>query len=511
MNFSRLYYSSQVLQDGRVFIAGAEYGNGTTNAEVYTPTSDSWMIIPVPDGLINKNNTIDPANGNNTAGFMDSGSKMIADGNVLIFPVEPFMDGETVLFNPFSNTLLQGPNLFRGSDEDEASCVKLADGSVLLVDRPPRVGSPSPGSSRFIPASKTFINDSTCTVSLYDPFGMEMGPAFLLPNGKAIFFGATSHTAIYTPSGNNSFGSWVPGPDFPDGQGMPDAPGAMMVDGKILVATSPTPTSANHFPSPISYYEYDFTSGPIGSFTRQSAPTGGLTYFPPTDATFAHRMLALPNGQVLYATEGFQLYVYTPSGPPLVAGKPTIQSVSQNADRTLHLTGTLFNGISEGAAYGDDAQMDSNYPLVRLTDTGGHVRYARTFNWSSTGVQTGATPATTEVALPDHLLPGMYSLSVVANGISSDPVPYDEPVWVDFNLACFGCGDGSFSDPFNTVQRARQHVPPADIIEFMAGSSGFCPEANCPCDPLAPRDCFPITFTETVTLKAFNGPVVIGQ
>ncbi len=41
MNYSRLYYASDVLQDGRVFIAGAEYGNGTTNAEVYSPYSDS--------------------------------------------------------------------------------------------------------------------------------------------------------------------------------------------------------------------------------------------------------------------------------------------------------------------------------------------------------------------------------------------------------------------------------------------------------------------------------------
>jgi hypothetical protein len=430
MNFSRRYYSSQVLQDGRVFIAGAEYGNGTTNAEVYTPTSDSWTIIPVPDGLINKNNTIDPTYGNNTAGFSDSGSKILADGNVLIFPVNPFpfTCGETVLFDPFSNTLLRGPDLpssttFFTCNEDEASCVKLPDGSVLSLD----TGGVS--SSRYIPASKTIISDAVCQVSLYDAFGTELGPAFLLPNGKAIFFGSTTHTAIYTPSGSTNLGSWVAGPDYPDGQGMPDAPGAMMVDGRILVATSPAPSAANHFPTPVSYYEYDFTAGPVGGFNRQSAPTGGLTYFPPTDATYPHRMLALPNGQILYATGGSVAYVYTPAGPPLAAGKPTIQSVSQNSDRTLHLTGTLFNGISEGAAYGDDAQMDSNYPLVRLTGIGGHVRYARTFNWSSTGVQTGTKIVTTEAELPDHLFEGTYSLSVVANGISSDPVLYYEPVW----------------------------------------------------------------------------------
>ena len=52
------------------------------------------------------------------------------------------------------------------------------------------------------------------------------------------------------------------------------------------------------------------------------------------------------------------------------AGKPVITSMSTNADGSYHLTGTGFNGISEGASYGDDAQMDSNYPLVRFEDAG---------------------------------------------------------------------------------------------------------------------------------------------
>src|SRR5690349_20016893 len=35
MHYDRLYYASDVLKDGRVFIAGAEYGSGTNSAEVY--------------------------------------------------------------------------------------------------------------------------------------------------------------------------------------------------------------------------------------------------------------------------------------------------------------------------------------------------------------------------------------------------------------------------------------------------------------------------------------------
>src|SRR5438445_2638928 len=63
------------------------------------------------------------------------------------------------------------------------------------------------------------------------------------------------------------------------------------------------------------------------------------------------------------------------------------------------------------------AQMDSNYPLVRLTDRSGNIYYARTYSWSSTGVMTGISPVTTEFALPLNLRnPGTYSL-VVANGL----------------------------------------------------------------------------------------------
>jgi hypothetical protein len=91
------------------------------------------------------------------------------------------------------------------------------------------------------------------------------------------------------------------------------------------------------------------------------------------------------------------------------------------------LTGTLLNGISEGAAYGDDWQMNCNYPIVRLTDAAGNVYYAYTFNWSSTSIMTGNTPETTEFRLPPGLAAGTYSLVVVANGNSSAPVSFYTP------------------------------------------------------------------------------------
>jgi hypothetical protein len=206
----------------------------------------------------------------------------------------------------------------------------------------------------------------------------------------------------------------------------------MMVTGNILCSVSPIPTSGDHFPPPTSFYEYDSAAN---SFTSVSGPTG------PTEpgSCYGTIMLDLPDGSVLFSHFSAQLYVYQPTGSPLAAGKPTISSLTQNGDGSYHLVGTLFNGISEGASYGDDFQMNSNYPLVRLSDGGGNVYYARTYNWSSTGVQTGAAPVTTEFVLPAALPPGQYSLVVVANGIPSDPTPL-VPLMAAF------CG-GDSSDP----------------------------------------------------------------
>jgi hypothetical protein len=426
MSYSRLSYSSAVLQDGRVFVAGGEFGNGTTNAEVYTPATDSWAVIPVPPGLIDPNNTLDPADGHNTAGFSASGCKTLPNGSVLLLPVHPYIPGRTVIFDPASNSLALGHSLYRGINQDKASLVKLPDDSLLTID------PASTLSERYLPSSGAWVADAVVPVSLYDTYGSEIGPAFLLPNGKAIFFGATGHTAIYTPSGNSNPGSWVAGPDFPNGQGVPDAPGAMMVNGKILCVVSPVPYAPTSvFTTNVSFYEYDYLAGPVGAFTQLASPVGGFTLNGPT---YPARMLALPNGSVLFTTGGSQLYTYTPSGSPLDAGKPTITGISSNPDGSFHLTGTLLNGISEGANYGDDAQMDSNYPLVRARGNGS-VIYLTTYNWNRTGVMTGGTRLSTEFSATNSLLtPGvLYSLEVVANGIASAPIPFPSPIWVDPN------------------------------------------------------------------------------
>src|ERR1017187_5700941 len=435
MNYTRLYFSSTVLQDGRVFIAGAECGNGTTNAEIYnpfyTPNPDTWAKIPVPSGLITVNNIV--TKNENSAGFVDSGSVLLSNGKVLVTPVYPATNGGSVLFDPVANALSLGPTILHGKSEDEASLVKLPDDSILTVD------FQTSNSERYIPALNQWINDTNVPDYLYDAYGSEMGAGFLLPDGNAFFIGASPLTAIYTPSGNTNAGSWTDGPSIPGNLGAPDAPAAMMVNGKILCALSPTPYTlggTNYiFTTPTYFFEYEYSAGANGAFTEIHAPGGGFTL---PFATYTQRMLDLPDGTVLFNGVGSQLYVYKPDASPLAAGKPVIQGITRNPDGSLHLSGTLFNGISAGAAYGDDAQMDSNFPLVRFSDAGGTNIYGITYNWSSSSVMTGNKVVTTEAAVPTSVSnnPNRYTMQVVANGIASDPVDFN-PSDYDFPTVNF--------------------------------------------------------------------------
>ena len=398
MNSVRLYFSSDVLTNGAVLVAGGEFGNGSAKSEVYDPLKNAWTEIPVPAGILTNE------------GFEDAISEILPNGNVLVAPDDPATNGNTALFITASNTWTVGPKLFRGNNQEECSWVKLPDDSILTID-PAGVTN----SERFIPASGTWINDSALPLELHS-VADEMSAAFLLPSGKAIFLGANGNTAIYTPTGTTAKGTWIAGPAIPNGYGIMDGPAAMMVNGRILCAVG-NPTN---FTAPTYFFEYD----PAGnSFTQVNGPTAISDNVPPYETM----MLDLPDGSVLYSHFAGDLHVYQPDGQPLAAGKPAISNITANADGSFTLTGTLLNGISEGAAYGDDAQMASNYPLVRVTDAAGNVYYERTYNWNSTGVQTGSRLVSTRFSNSAALPSGDYSLVVVANGISSGAVAFAIP------------------------------------------------------------------------------------
>ena len=141
---------------------------------------------------------LNPANNSPTSGrpqgFIDSESKLLPNGSVLLAPVGPSTGNGTLIFNPLTGAWSAGPATLHWLAE--SGWVKLPDGSLVTVD------PDSTSSERYIPSLNQWVGDSAVPVSLYaslSGFVGETGPAFLLPNGKAFFIGGTGHTALLHP------------------------------------------------------------------------------------------------------------------------------------------------------------------------------------------------------------------------------------------------------------------------------------------------------------------------
>src|SRR5262249_41526453 len=109
------------------------------------------------------------------------------------------------------------------------------------------------------------------------------------------------------------------------------------------------------------------------------------------ESSYLGNMLVLPTGQILWTDLSGNAWVYSADGAPNPASAPKIQSgppvTNLVRGNTYRIAGFNFNGLSQGAAYGDDAQAATNYPLVRITNRAtGHVFYARTHDHSTMAV-----------------------------------------------------------------------------------------------------------------------------
>ena len=409
-----------MLTNGNLYVAGGEYGTGTGQAELYNTLANSWSVIPEPSG----------------ASYGDANSKILPNGNVL----ESSESSAVYIYNTTQNVIVKGPSAL--GDQDESCWVRMPNDNIVTVD------TGSQNSEHYVPSLNAWFTDGNLPVAVYG-FGAELGAAFVLPNGKVFQLGATPHTAIYTPGGSlTAAGSWVAGADIPNGLGQVDAPAAMMANGKILCDVGPT----NGFNGPTSFYEYDYSAN---SFTQVNGPNGVTE----NTAPFVTSMLDLPDGTVLFIDgQGTtSLYVYSSGGAPLAAGTPAISSITENADGSYHLTGVGLNGITGGAAYGDDWQMDTSYPLVRLTNNiSGNVYYARTYQWSSTTIQ-NPNPVTTEFTLPPNLPAGTYSLVVTANGNASAPITFTySPLTAPSGLSAV-IGNTQLALSWNSVSNATAY------------------------------------------------------
>ena len=310
-----------------------------------------------------------------------------------------------------------GTNKFDINDEE--GWTLLPSKKLLTVDAyvdsydPAGMGSelynPKSGAWSSAGSTKAQLWDSSAACGADSVASYEVGPAVLRADGTVFATGANQcgagHTAIY----DSNRSKWTAGPDFPDGLDIADGPAALEPNGRVLMMASPGFGNA-----PSVFLEWD------GHHLTEIPGTPNA----PFDSSFYGNMLVLPTGQILLTDFSNDIEIFTPASGPPAGGRPVIYSAPGKLAKghTYSIAGRGFNGVSQGAAYGDDAQAATNYPLVRITNLKtGHVSFARTHNPSSMAVASNDV-VSTKFDVSAIQESGLNALVVVVNGVASAPV-----------------------------------------------------------------------------------------
>jgi len=421
-DYTPLYFASAILPDGRMIVEGGEYiGENavwSNQGAIYNPVTNSWASVAPPRGWTNMG---------------DAASDVLADGTFMLQQpcntclTNPDLTVDDALLDAKSLTWTVIPATGKHDPNDEEGWTLEPSGQLLTVDTW-GVGN----TELFNPRSDTW-SFSGATAPNGNPLNpwpiVELGPQVEMPGGNTFVVGggtstdedpspcttdAETQTALYQYKAGTA-GTWTPGPEIPtidnEEYASTDGPGATLPDGNVLFDAS-----ACTYNIPTHFFVYNASSNTLTQIP--DAPNAE------NDTSYQTRMLVLPNGQVLYNDGSSEMEVYTAGGTPNSAWAPSIKSLSAtNLARgsTYSLSGKQLAGLDPGATYGDDVQDNTNFPLVRITNSStGVVTYARTHDWSSVSIAPGAS-SLTQFTIARSTPKGRSTLVVVANGIASAP------------------------------------------------------------------------------------------
>jgi hypothetical protein len=417
--YDPLYFSSAILPDGRMLVEGGEYLGGnpvwTSKGAIYDPVRNTWRPVAPPPGWANI--------GDAQADVLANGTYMQSQACQDCTSATPTFSTQDALFNATGLNWQVLPGQGKNDPNDEEGWNLEPSGQLLTVDT-----WLTPTTELFTPSSLTWSFAGNTVQSPVDTPAVEIGPQVVLPGGSTFVVGAGTSSEIApakcttrreAPTALYDYAArkWVNGPAIPTIGGLQydsaDGPGSILPDGNVLFDVSPCVYNA-----PIAFFLYHASTNTLSAVPN--VPNAA------NDSTYYTRLLALPNGQVLFNDGSRQLLAYTAGGTPSPAWAPSITSISTTALKpgtTASLSGTQLAGLSQGAAYGDDVQDNTNFPLVQITNTKtGVVTYARTSNWTSVSIAPGAA-SSTDFTLPKTTPAGPSTLVVIANGIASAPEP----------------------------------------------------------------------------------------
>ena len=453
------FFASAVLPNGNFIVQGGEAEAsapapasacpGTSNpadstkGSLYNPFTNTWVAVSPPAGWTTIGDSMAVVLGANliTGGFASS-AYMVGNGPDAAPQNSQF--AVKTIDHLGDSTPWTIASTGKADSNSEEGWVLLATGQLLTVDT-----QNGTAAERFDPQQRSWVAAGNTPVFLGNSGGLaivpEMGPGVGIGFNMAVQFGANPNCAVFTfPN------QWIRGPQaagapagqcFPNNDETADGPAALLPNGNILVQTS------NFFNAPSLFWEFGSdgvspqTPG-VGTLTAVTAPTcNSGTPNTANVAAFQSRMLVLPSSQIFWDAgllsnnQGCTL-IYAPNAgdgtfnnvmrpPPHVT---TVSSTTLTRGNTYTLTGSMFKGVSQGATYGDDAQMDTNYPMVRITNnTTNHVCWGRTHDWAVlTSAQFDVPPAVTPAAnwplIENPCDPGASTLVVITNGLVSNGV-----------------------------------------------------------------------------------------
>ncbi|HLY05769.1 MAG TPA: hypothetical protein VKR31_08485 [Rhizomicrobium sp.] len=403
--YSPLFFASQTLPDGRMIVNGGEYnidgGGFVTLGALYDPVKNSWTSVSPPGGW-----------------------STIGDAESVILPNGTYMLADCCDFGPSQAALasVSGTNVKWTTQNtyyynDEETFTPLPDGDLQMVDVWNH-GANYDDYETYDTSTGTWSLTGQTADYLSTSSAYELGPSVVRPDGTILQFSANPTIAV-----NDIYdiktGKWSSGPTLMVGgtkYDCADAPAVELPSGNTLVEASP-----GIFAKPSAFFEIGLTDkkGKI-KVTRVNEPREGKH-----TSSFEGTFVMLPTGQALWdnsQVKNFEVATYTPVGSPRASWLPVVSSVSSKltvGSTGNAISGTNFNGFSLGASYGDDAQMSTNYPLVRITNNStGDVCFARSYNFSTMGIWTSGTTSA-EFDIPKSCETGASTLQAIVNGIAS--------------------------------------------------------------------------------------------
>lgn len=410
-NYSPLFFASEVLTDGRFIVNGGEYQDcnaaWTNLGALYDPAKDSWTSVSPPSGW---------------ASIGDAQSVLLPDGSYML--ADCCNKNAAIATISGNNVTWTTTGTGKGDDNDEEGWANIAGGDILTVDAW-ALCSPGDHYELYDPSTGAWTTQTACTPdTLTITSTRELGPEAYTPaagkQGTVIMFSGNPGSGvndIYDVASN----SWKSGTAMTlNGTiyDVADGPAATLPNGHVLVEASP-----GTFQTPSHFWEWAYSKKGKLSVKQVSDPkqAGGTS-------SFEGNLMVLPTGQLIWDNSQDvpnEVAIYTEGGKINKKWLPVVSSVSNSlkvGSTGNAISGTNFNGFDLGGQYGDDAQQQTNFPLVRITNTGtGDVCYAKSYNFSTMGVWTsGTTNATFDI--PKSCETGASTLQVVVNGIASKGV-----------------------------------------------------------------------------------------